>query len=147
MNVEPHNSGPGPRGPNGLADEAAPGRTVLVVEDEPDLLEVTCFALESEGFVVETARHGREALERLRAGMRPSLVLLDLMMPVMSGLELLHEVAKIPTLQAIPIVVLTAGGAMEIPGAAGVLVKPIDLGLLIEAVQLHTGGGGGGAGA
>jgi CheY-like chemotaxis protein len=115
-------------------------KLVLVVEDEPTLLEVMSFVLESEGFSVETARNGEEALDRLRAGMRPSLVLLDLMMPVMSGREFLDEIARSPSLAPPPIVVLTAGGPMEAPGVAEVLPKPYDLELLIEAVERHTRG-------
>jgi two-component system response regulator CpxR len=113
-------------------------KIVLVVDDEQGLLEVVRFVLEGEGFEVETARNGVEALERLRSGMRPSLMLLDLMMPVMSGWELLDEVAKIPTLAPPPIVVLTAAGSMGVPGAAEVLRKPYDLGLLLETVERHT---------
>ena len=140
MNVEPRNSESGPLSqPNDFVGTTR-AKTVLVVEDEPDLLEVTCFALESEGFIVETARHGKEALELLHAGTLPDLVLLDLLMPVMSGQEFLDEVAKIPALQAIPIVVMTAGGPIEIPGAMGCLPKPIDLDVLIEAVKNHTDG-------
>ena len=109
---------------------------VLVVDDDPDLLEVMQFVLESEGFTVETATHGEEALARLRApGKLPSLVLLDMMMPTMDGPKLLGEVAKIPSLEGLPIVMLTASGPIEGPGAAAVLCKPIDLALLIETVE------------
>jgi CheY-like chemotaxis protein len=113
-------------------------KVVLVVDDEQGLLEAVRFVLEGEGFEVETARNGMEALERLRTGMRPALVLLDLMMPVMSGWELLDEVAKLPALEPPPIVVLTAGGSLGVPGAAEVLRKPYDLGLLLETVERHT---------
>lgn len=120
-------------------------KTVLVVDDEQGLLEVMRFALEGEGFEVETARNGREALERLRTGRPPSLVLLDLMMPVMSGWEFLDEVAKLPSLDPSfdppPIVVLTAAGSMGVPGAAEVVRKPYDLGVLLEAVERHLRGG------
>jgi CheY-like chemotaxis protein len=119
-------------------DKSGTGKTVLVVEDEPDLLEVTRFALECEGFGVDTATNGEEALERLRTGVRPGVVLLDLMMPVMNGWEFLEAIAKIPSLREIPVVVLTAGGSTAIPGAAAVLRKPLDLGLLIETVEHHT---------
>src|SRR6185436_21134841 len=109
-----------------------------VVEDEPDLLEVTRFALECEGFAVETARNGQEALELLRAGARPGLVLLDLMMPVMNGWELLDKIARTPSLQGIPIVVLTAATSADVHGAAAILRKPLELGSLIEIVEHYT---------
>ena len=114
--------------------------TVLVVDDDPDLLEVTCFALEGEGIAVMTARNGEEALELLRAGKLPGLVLLDLMMPVMNGWQFLDEITKIPSLEAIPVVVLTAAEPGEVPGAAEVLRKPIFLRSLIEAVERHVRG-------
>jgi len=145
--VEPQNSSvPGTRGSgNGLV-EVDREKTVLVVDDEPDLLEVMRFVLESEGFVVETARHGEEALDALQAGRLPDLVLLDLMMPVMNGWKFLDEVAKVPSLREIPIVVLTAAGSEGVPGAVEVLHKPIDLGVLIEAVERNVRGDGGAAG-
>jgi CheY-like chemotaxis protein len=124
-----------------VGEKADPAKVVLVVEDEPDLLEVTRFALECEGFGVETARNGAEALGVLRAGKRPGLVLLDLMMPVMNGWQFLDEVAKVPSLKEIPVVVLTAAGAPGVPGAAEVLHKPIDLGVLIDAVERHARAG------
>jgi CheY-like chemotaxis protein len=119
-----------------IAQDAS--KVVLVVEDEPDLLEVTSFALECEGFGVQTARNGQEALALLRGGTRPGVVLLDLMMPIMSGWQFLDELARLPALHAIPIVVLTAGGEQRIPGATMVLRKPLDLGVLIETVGHHA---------
>src|SRR5262245_3045088 len=109
-------------------------RLILIVEDEPNLLEIASFVLESEGFTVETARNGEQALERLHASKLPGLVLLDLLMPVMNGQELLEEIARSPSLTPPPIVVLTAGDSTTIPGAAEVLRKPYDLDRLLEVV-------------
>ena len=116
-------------------------RLILVIDDELDLLEVTQFVLEGEGYRVETARNGKDALTFLHAGRRPWLVLLDLMMPVMNGWEFLSEIAKSPSLQSIPIVVLTAARSTRIPGTLEVLHKPVDLGLLVATVQRHVGAG------
>jgi CheY-like chemotaxis protein len=113
---------------------------VLIVDDDPNLLEVTSFVIESEGMAAETARNGEEALALLRAGRRPGLVLLDLMMPVMSGWEFLDEVGKDPSLKMIPIVVLTAGERAPVPGAVGLLYKPMDLRALIRAVERYLRG-------
>jgi CheY-like chemotaxis protein len=113
---------------------------VLIVDDDPNLLEVTSFVIESEGMAVETARNGREALTLLRAGRLPGLVLLDLMMPVMSGWEFLDEVAKDPSLRQIPIVVLTAAEHVQVTGAMEVLSKPMDLMALLRVVQRYLGG-------
>jgi CheY-like chemotaxis protein len=116
-------------------------RTVLVVDDDQDLLDVTQFVLEGEGYGVATARNGEEALVLLRAGPPPALVLLDLMMPVMNGWEFLEARARDPALQAIPVLVLTASEPEQVPGAVGILRKPFDLDDLIGAVARHARGG------
>ena len=116
-------------------------KLVFVVDDEQDLLDVTTFVLESEGFRVKTARHGAEALELLCSGTRPELVLLDMMMPVMNGWEFLEAIARIPALRGIPIVVLTAAGSLGVPGVTEVLRKPFDLEDLMEVVERHAGKG------
>ncbi|HET7505879.1 MAG TPA: response regulator [Kofleriaceae bacterium] len=115
-------------------------RFVLIVDDDPDLLEVTSFVIENEGVVVQTARNGAEALAQLRAGRAPGLVLLDLMMPVMNGWEFLSEVARDPALKKIPVVVLTAGAHTHVPGAREVLPKPLDLKALLRAVEHYVRG-------
>src|SRR5262245_997451 len=120
--------------------EVDTSRFVLIVDDDPDLLEVTTFVIEGEGLAVETAKHGEEALAVLRAGRLPMLVLLDLMMPVMNGWEFLDEVSKDPTLRAIPVVVLTAGDHTHVPGAMAILIKPMDLGELIRVVERYVSG-------
>ena len=117
-----------------------PSNFVLIVDDDPDLLEVTRFVIESEGMAVETAKNGEEALALLRAGMRPKLVLFDLIMPVMNGWEFLNEVAKDPSLRQIPIVVLTAAEHVQVAGAVEVLSKPMDLMALLRVVQRYLGG-------
>jgi CheY-like chemotaxis protein len=121
-------------------------RAVLVVDDDPDLLDVTRFVIENEGIVVETARNGQEALALLRAGRLPGLVLLDLMMPVMNGWEFLEEVAKDPLLGAIPIVVLTAAERTQVSGAMEVLCKPVDLTALLRVVERYVRGDDGAGG-
>jgi signal transduction histidine kinase/DNA-binding response OmpR family regulator len=82
-------------------------RNVLVVDDNPEVREVLRRAFEQEGWTVAEAVNGREALERLEQAM-PSLILLDLMMPVMDGFEFVMQVRKEPAWHAIPIVVVTA---------------------------------------
>jgi DNA-binding response OmpR family regulator len=79
-------------------------RTVLVVEDEPTLRETLAEALETEGYRVVTASDGREALTRFRAE-RPDLVLLDLMLPELSGIEVCRIIRQE---SGVPIVMLTA---------------------------------------
>jgi CheY-like chemotaxis protein len=115
---------------------------VLIVDDDPNLLEVTSFVIESEGVAVETAKNGEEALALLRAGRRPGLVLLDLMMPVMNGWEFLDEVGRDPLLKVLPVVVLTAAERAQVPGGVEVLCKPVDLRALLRVVERYVRGDG-----
>lgn len=80
---------------------------ILVVDDEPDLLELVRFNLSQAGFQVETAATGREALDRLRAA-PPDLVVLDLMLPDVSGNEICRQIRADQGLADLPIVMLTA---------------------------------------
>jgi CheY-like chemotaxis protein len=120
--------------------EVDKSKFALIVDDDPDLLEVTSFVIENEGIAVETARNGEEALALLRAGRLPRLVLLDLMMPVMSGWEFLDEVAKDPSLKMIPVVALTAAERAQVPGVVEVLCKPMDLKALLRVVERYVRG-------
>jgi CheY-like chemotaxis protein len=113
---------------------------VLIVDDDPDLLDVTSFVIENEGMAVETARNGEEALAVIGTGRLPALVLLDLMMPVMNGWEFLAAVAGDPMLRSIPVVVLTAAEHSEVPGAREVLNKPMDLKELLRVVERYVRG-------
>jgi len=120
--------------------KADTSKFVLIVDDDPNLLEVTSFVIESEGVAVETAKNGAEALARLRAGRLPELVLLDLMMPVMNGWEFLDELGKDPSLKVLPVVVLTAAERAQVPGGIEVLRKPVDLRALLRLVERYVGG-------
>ena len=80
---------------------------ILVVEDEPALQKVLAMRLGMEGFQVETASDGEEALEMIRRS-APDLVLTDLMMPVMDGTELTRNIKGDPALRKIPVMILTA---------------------------------------
>ncbi len=82
-------------------------QTVLVVDDEPDLLELVRVNLRQAGFEVKTAGSGREALEALRREV-PDLMVLDLMLPDLSGTELCRRVRENPELSHLPILMLTA---------------------------------------
>ena len=84
-----------------------PEGDVLVIDDDADTRERLRTLLERDGWTVREAEHGRDGLERLEAGL-PSLVLLDLTMPVMDGFTFLGEMRARPDCAAIPVVVLTA---------------------------------------
>ncbi|HZR44779.1 MAG TPA: response regulator [Ktedonobacteraceae bacterium] len=119
-------------GDSGLAD-----KLVLIVEDDADLRQTIQWMLEDEGFAVETAGDGREALDRA-VRKKPSLVILDMGLPIIDGFgvaEGLHATYG----DGIKILTLTADGrAAEKSkriGAIGYLNKPFDLDALITAVQ------------
>jgi CheY-like chemotaxis protein len=84
-----------------------PDGPVLIVEDDASLREMLRRTLEAEAWPVAEAEHGRAALESIRAR-RPAVILLDLMMPVMDGFELLAELRKSEEWRSIPVVVITA---------------------------------------
>ena len=81
--------------------------TALIVEDDPESRNMMRRLLENDGWRVELAENGREALERLKTS-RPNIVLLDLMMPEMDGFETLSHVREDPSLQDLPVIVVTA---------------------------------------
>jgi CheY-like chemotaxis protein len=114
--------------------------SVLIVEDHVDSRELLAEFLEALGYEVSMAGHGQEALELLRGGLRPSVVLLDLMMPVMSGWELMEHVRADEDLCTLRVVVVSgAGAAQPLPrGICGAVPKPVDLDALRAAVEDAT---------
>lgn len=85
-------------------------KTVLVVEDEPDLAQIVAYNLAREGYATLTAANGRDALSILESSPRPDLVLLDLMLPDMSGTEVCRTMRSQPETESIPVIMLTARG-------------------------------------
>jgi CheY-like chemotaxis protein len=112
---------------------------ILLVEDDPDLREALVDVLAAQGFQMLEACNGQEALELLRTRhLRPTLILLDLMMPVMDGRTFLHERGIDPSLARVPVVVLTAQrtAAVAIEGeVTAVLDKPFALKRLLEIIH------------
>ena len=84
-------------------------KTILIVDDEPNIVVSLEFLLKREGFAVAVAGDGEEAMRRL-AQMKPDLVLLDIMLPVKSGFTVCQEVRADPQLAAVKILMLTAKG-------------------------------------
>jgi CheY-like chemotaxis protein len=116
----------------------AAARSILVVEDDPDIRYALCEILRDEGYEVRWAVHGRDALMQLRGGARPELILLDVMMPVMSGFDFRAAQLEDPELASIPVVVMTADvrhddATAALKAAAG-FGKPFDLDALLAAV-------------
>lgn len=113
-------------------------KRLLLVDDEAAIVEALQDILSDEGYAVEAAFNGEEALERLRAA-RPDLMLMDLMMPVMDGRELLRRVRQDPSLRDLPVVVMSAGRITdeERQAASATLAKPFELEVLLETLQKH----------
>ena len=119
------------------SSSSAPSPRVLVVEDEPALVESVRYALEREGFAVAVAEDGNRAIERFRAE-RPSLVVLDLMLPQLSGLDVCRLIRAEST---VPIIMLTAKDSeadkvsgLEI-GADDYVTKPFSMRELLSRVR------------
>ena len=120
--------------------------TILVVDDEADIRTSLRLWFTGLGYEVLTAEHGRDALRQLRACARlPSLILLDMMMPIMDGLSFRWEQLADPVLATIPVIILSASdychaSAAEL-GAAGSFQKPCPPEQLLEAVEQLCGHG------
>lgn len=107
-----------------------PGYKILVVDDEPDILEILQYNLEKEGYVVRVASNGKKGVEEARDFL-PDLILLDIMMPEQDGVETCRQIREIPELQNIYVIFLTARAeeyseiaAFEV-GADDYIIKPI----------------------
>lgn len=124
------------------------GTRILVVEDEPNIVESLRFILEQGGFDLDIVSDGREALQRLRQHSFAAMVL-DIMLPGLSGFDVLREVRGDAALAALPVIVLTAKGqpndrAMaEAIGVSAFITKPFSNAEVVEAVRRHAGGGDG----
>ncbi|MCX8037243.1 MAG: response regulator transcription factor [Candidatus Sumerlaeia bacterium] len=117
-----------------------PKETILVVDDEEDILELVRYNLAKEGYTVSGVLSGEEALKKITATM-PDLVILDLMLPGLNGLEVCKTLKANPKTQHIPIVMLTAKGeeadvvtGLEL-GADDYITKPFSPRLLVARVR------------
>src|SRR5687768_13650313 len=99
--------------------DPAPAKRILVVDDEEDIRLLLADLLRVLGYTVGVAAHGKEALDWIHTGGMPSLIVLDLMMPVMDGYEFWTEQHRDPAMSSIPVIVITAG-----PGVQRADVKP-----------------------
>ena len=116
-------------------------RLLLVVDDDPAIRETLAAILDEEGYTVITATNGQDALDRLRAsGATPCMILLDLMMPVMSGPEFYDEMRNDPALATIPVVVISAAGdaRKRVQSMGGEFIaKPVKIETVLSAVESH----------
>ncbi len=115
--------------------------TILLVEDNKDLRENATLVLQLEGYDVQAANDGREALELLETGFMPQLIVSDIMMPRMDGYEFFEAVRQKRHLRSIPFIFLTARGSRQdvstgrMLGADDYLIKPFDPEELLIAIQ------------
>lgn len=116
------------------AQNAAEGPVLLVIDDDDDVRLALRLFLEGEGYCVDEAPNGQEALARLRAGLRPHVIVLDLMMPVMNGFEFREKQKAAPELRDIPVVIFTAAGVRGSIDDVTVLPKPVDTNRLLDAL-------------
>lgn len=114
---------------------------VLVVDDDEGFRAIVMELLEGFGYEVLAAENGVEALDLLRGGLRPCVILLDLMMPKMNGWEFLESRRHEPALAQIPVAVLSGVDDLRTKAASlGVnasLRKPVDLDTLLGVIERH----------
>ena len=126
--------------------EARSSNAILIVDDDADMRDTMTDVLQAEGYKVIAVPGGPEALRLLEEGLRPALILLDMMMPGMDGRQFRAEQTKHSDWAAIPTVVFSAYGdvaetASEI-GAAGGLAKPLRMDALLELIERFVSGQG-----
>jgi len=112
---------------------------VLVVEDDAQIRETLRELLSAEGYETHGAEHGAHALEMLGDGLAPDVILLDLMMPVMSGSEFRVKQLENPSISAIPVIVVSAYPVAGVHGPVHYLQKPVRLATLLSTIQLALG--------
>jgi len=112
---------------------------VLIVEDDEDLREMMAQFLLVEGFRPETVSNGQEALDYLRKGPTPSVILLDMMMPIMDGWEFRREQQRDPRVANVPVIVLSALDRNRVGdiGEAAFMKKPLDFDRLLDLVRRY----------
>ena len=118
---------------------APPERPVLVVEDDEDFRNILQECLEDAGHSVKAAWNRSKALDLLKEGLRPGLIVMDLMMP---GVDSETFIKALPQhgLRNVPVLVISAASSEQVPtprGAAARLLKPIDIDTLLDAVRTH----------
>jgi DNA-binding response OmpR family regulator len=120
------------------------GQRVLIVEDEPHIVETLTFVLGREGFTVSSVLDGEAAMDRLRQE-PPDLMILDVMIPRLNGFEVLKLAKADPALRRIPVIVLTAKGQVqdrrlaEEIGSDGFMTKPFSNREIVERVRQLIG--------
>ncbi len=117
-------------------------KTIFIVDDSPTILLSVSAILTKAGYAVEKASNGQDALTRFRGGIKVDLLITDLNMPGMNGLELIKEVRQLPNYRFMPILFLTTESQQarraeaRAAGASGWLVKPASADDLLNTIKL-----------
>jgi DNA-binding response OmpR family regulator len=117
---------------------------ILSVEDDADLQQVIAYALKKQGWEIVYAYDGKDGLEKAKE-LRPDLILLDMMLPGLNGVEVIEQLKKSAATQSIPIIVMTAYPSdaqflertVKALGAVEYLAKPVRIDELIAAIKLN----------
>jgi two-component system chemotaxis response regulator CheY len=116
-------------------------KTILIVDDSPTMTMSVKSSLEMNGFAVQTASDGVQAMIKLKAGLKPDLIITDINMPNMGGLELIKNVKALPGYRFVPILTLTTESDSKKRdegkklGATGWLVKPVSGVDLVKVIK------------
>ena len=116
-------------------------KSVIIIEDEPFIIEALTFLLENEGLDVRSISDGAKAIDFIVKS-KPNLVILDIMLPNVSGMKILEDIRKMNGISHLPVLMLTAKGqkkdrrAAEEAGVSKFMTKPFDNQELIEHVKL-----------
>lgn len=114
---------------------------ILLVDDEPDILEIVSYNLAQEGYQIVTAVNGKDAVEKARKEV-PDLIIMDVMMPEMDGITATREIRKRTDMKKLPIIMLTAKAMKDDQerclesGANDYMAKPLDVEKLLSLVRV-----------
>ena len=115
-------------------------KTITIIEDEPFIIEALTFILEKEGFIVKSISDGAKAIEFVK-DTNPDLVILDIMLPNVSGMKILEDIRSTKLIAELPVLMLTAKGqkkdrrAAEDAGVNEFMTKPFDNAELIQQIK------------
>jgi two-component system chemotaxis response regulator CheY len=116
-------------------------KTVLIIDDSSSLRQMVEFTLKTAGYTVLQAEHGRDALDKIGAGLKPHLIVCDVNMPVLDGIGFVKELKALPEHEFTPVIMLTTEASEDMKlqgqmaGAKSWLVKPFRPEMLLKAVQ------------
>jgi len=120
-----------------MSSQPDASRSILIVEDDELIRRAMQMVLEWEGYQVLCVNNGQEALDLLRAGTRPALIVLDIMMPVLDGQQFREEQLRDSSLAAIPVIIVSAATFADAVHADHHIHKPFEVQELLEAIHDH----------